>query len=377
MLVLMRNAKCFAAVVTLLLTCALCAHAQQTDASETQRLFVPWSSHALDLELKGLMSNLWDYSEEAQKDAAGGVNAGRPLREFVGILIPPKGGDRNVGFLRIRLEPAREGIAAAALRDGAAAHYAKADYVSKASIKPYEHGQSSLLKFKFNGRPPQDGTYLSYLGGYSAFPVPLPSLPMANPVFEAYVVRGGTAVTFRYAGMKLNEKDELFFQSLLDTVRFVDAARPSSSYDHYALGGEFYKRKQHAEAVAALEKALALEQKQRALTQPQWRQLVMTLANALGATDDVPRAREVLDYGVANEPAYPYFHHGLSRLYSHLGDLDRVLASLEKAYQYAPKKNSFPSWAIPDPMLDEAFHKYRGEPRFRDTVKALKKQYKY
>lgn len=376
MLVLMHKARGFAAVVTLatlLLACALCAQAQQADASETQRLFVPWSSHALDMELKGLMSSLWDSSEEAQK----GANNGRPLREFVGILIPPKDGGRNVGFLRVRLEPVREGTAASALRDSAAAHYATAGYVSKASIKPYEHGQSALLKFKFNGRPPQEGTYLSYFGGYSGFPIPVPGLPLANPVFEAYVVRDGTAVAFRYSGMKLNEKDELFFQSLLDTVRFVDAASPSSSYDHYALGGELYRRKQHAEAVAALEKALALEQKQRVLTQPQWRQLVMTLANALGAADDVTRAREVLDYGVANEPSYPYFYHGLSRLYSHLGDLDRVLASLEQAYRFAPKKNSLPGWSIPDPLLDEAFHKYRDEPRFRDAVKALKKQYKY
>jgi hypothetical protein len=104
----------------------------------------------------------------------------------------------------------------------------------------------------------------------------------------------------------------------------------------------------------------------------------MTLANALGAADNPERARDVLEYGVATEPTYPYFHHGLSRLYSYFGDLDRVLASLEKVYQYGPKDKGFFGFlhGIPDPLLDPAFQKYKDDPKFRDAIKALKKKYK-
>jgi hypothetical protein len=104
----------------------------------------------------------------------------------------------------------------------------------------------------------------------------------------------------------------------------------------------------------------------------------MTLANALGAADDTERARDVLEYGVATEPSYPYFHHGLSRLYSYFGDLDRVLASLDKTYQYVPKDKSFLSFirGIPDPLLDPAFRRFKDDPRFIDGVRTLKKKYK-
>ena len=378
------KALSFAAVIIVLLACALCTLGQQPDVEEKQRVFAPWSNVAFDVELKGMATGLLDISEDVQKQAATDKNAtagARQAQEFIGMFSPVKGNGVRLGLLRIHMEPVLADVSAEALRAGAAELYPKSQYVSKDNVKLYEYKQTPLLRVKVIDSRQQDWAFLSFTNsGNSAFPTfySMSSKYSTYGVLEAYIVRDGTGIRFSYRVPKLEEKDEQFFYSILDSVRFFDSSSPSSSYDYFTLGSKLYRWKEHGKAVAALEKALALEQKKRELTQPQWRQLVMTLANALGATDNTERAREVLEYGVAMEPTYPYFHHGLSRLYSYFGDLDRVLASLERAYQYVPKDKSFLSFlrGIPDPMLDPAFQKYKDDPKFRDAVKALKKKYR-
>lgn len=374
----------FAGAVILLQACAICALGQQPAGDEPTRLFVPWSNVAFDFELKGLATGLLDISEDVQKQAATDKNAtagARQAQEFIGMFSPVKGNGVRIGFLRVHMEPVSAGVSAEALRAGAAELYPKSRYVSKDNVKLYEYKQTPLLRVKVIDSHQQDWVFLSFIdSGNSAFPTfySMPSKYSTYGVLEAYMVRDGTGIRFSYRVPKLEEKDEQFFYTILDSIRFFDSSSASSSYDYFTLGSELYKRKEQGKAVAALEKALALEQQKREMTQPQWRQLVMTLANTLGATDQVERARDVLEYGAATEPTYPYFHHGLSRLYSYFGDLERVLAELDKAYQYVPRDKSFMSFlrGIPDPMHDPAFQKYRDDPKFRDAVKALKKKYK-
>jgi hypothetical protein len=384
MLYLKSKVVSFVAAVVLLQACSLVALGQQPEVEETTRLFVPWSNVAFDVELKGLATKLWDISEDVQQRIAKDKNAtddNRQAREFAGMFSPVKGNGARLGFLRIHMEPVPVNVSAEALRAGAAGLYPKSQYIAKDNVKLYEYKQTPILRVKAMDSRPQDWAFLSFIGGgYSAFPTfySVPGMYSTYSVLEAYMVRDGTGIRFSYKVPKLEEKDEQFFYTILDSIKFFDSSNASSSYDYFTLGSEQYKWKEHGKAVATLEKALALEQKKRELTQPQWRQLVMTLANALGAADDTERARDVLEYGAATEPTYPYFHHGLSRLYSYFGDLDRVLSSLEKTYQYVPKDKSFMSFlrGIPDPLLDPAFRKFKDDPRFIETVKTLKKTYK-
>jgi tetratricopeptide (TPR) repeat protein len=373
------------AAAILLLACPLVAFGQQPDVGETARVFVPWSNVAFDVELKGLATKLWDISEDVQKQIAKDRNApdsARQTREFAGMFSPVRGNGVRLGLLRIHIEPVPANVSAEALRAGAAEHYPKSQYITKDNVKLYGYKQTPILRVKVIDSRPQDWAFLSFIGGgYSAFPTfySVPGMYSPYSVLEAYVVRDGTGIRFSYKVPKLEEKDEQFFYTILDSVRFFDSSSPASNYDYFTLGSELYKWKEHGKAVAALEKGLALEQKKRELTPTQWRQLVMTLANALGAADDAERARDVLEYGVAAEPTYPYFHHGLSRLYSYFGDLDRALAELEKAYEYVPRDKSFQSFLsrIPDPLRDPAFGRYKDDARFNEAVKALKKKYKH
>lgn len=361
----------------LLCACRVTALGQHPDAPDFQRIFIPGTNVALDLDLRAFGAPI---EREAEFIPA---NDGR-VREMWLLSKPVKGRYTGFSFLKIRVEPERAAGGAAALREAALAERLKLKGADRKDFKPADYKQTPLLRYKLDGpsRTGGGGGFLTY-SGLSPFPVPystgpFPAKGFSSRVLEAYMAQGGAWVTLSHVGQKLEPEGEQTLYAVLDSAKFADAASPSSSYDYYTLGGELYRLKRPAEAVAALEKSLALEQERRALTQPQWRQLVMTLANALGAADDPERAREVLEYGVAGEPTYPYFHHGLSRLHSHFGDLDRALASLEKAYEHAPDGKSFQSLlgAIPDPLLDPAFRRYKDDPRFRDAVKALKKKYK-
>lgn len=376
------KASIFAAAV-LLLACAPRVPGQQPDVDERTRLFAPWSNVAFDVELKGLTTKLWDISEDVRRQAAADKDAAygaRQARDYVGMFWPVKGTGARPGFLRIHMEPVDADVSAEALRAGAAGLYPKSQYITKDNVRLFEYKQTPILRVKVIDSRPQDWAFLSFIGGgYSSFPTfySVPGMYSTYSVLEAYVVRDGTGIRFSYKVPKVEEKDEQFFYAVLDSVRFFDSSNASSSYDHFTLGVEYYGRKEHGRAAAALEKALALERQKRELAQPQWRQLVMTLANALGAADDVERARDVLEYGAAAEPTYPYFHHGLSRLHSYFGDPERVLASLERAYRHVPKGKSFMSSlrGIPDPLRDPAFQRFRDDPKFVEAVKALKKKH--
>lgn len=373
---LKTTALCLLAAAALLPARALPARAQSPRPIETRhRLFIPWTNEAFDVELRGLVMNLLDISDEVRAKAAAAGLAEPRVREYAAML----GGKEVVskfGLLLIRLEPLPAGVGAEAWRASAAEFYAKSKHVSKADIKLAAYGQTPLLKYKFNVGSPMVGAYFGYLGGTSAFPVPFLGLPGSVRVLEAFVVREGTAITFRFTSPEIKEKDEQFFYSVLDTVKFFDASSPSSSYDYLMLGRDLYNRKEHGRAVAALDKGLALERRKRELTQTQWRDLVMTLANALGGADRAELARDVLEYGVAEEPTFPYFHHGLSRLHAYFGDLDRTLAELEKTYQNMPKGPKTFVVGIPDPSEDPAYRKFAGDQRFSEGVKTLKKKYK-
>lgn len=374
---LKSTALCLLAAAALLQACALPARAQARPVETHHRLFIPWTNEAFDVELSGLLMNLIDNSEEARaRAAAAGVSEPR-VREYAGMFSWGKGVPfSKFGLLRIRVEPLPKGVGAEAVRAFAAEQLAKSRHLMKGDIKEAAYKQTPMLKFRLTGSPPVGWTYHGSGGGAAAFPMPFLGMPDSLRVVEAFVVRDGAAVTFRYVSSEIKEKDEQFFYSILDSVKFIDVSSPTSSYDYFMLGRDLYNRKEHAAAAAALGKGLALERRKRELTQTQWRDLVMTLANALGAADDVKRAREVLEYGAAEEPTFPYFHHGLSRLHAHLGDLDGTLAELEKTYQNMPKEQkSFGRWP-PDPSEDPAYRKFAGDRRFDEGVKALKKKYK-
>ena len=361
-----RSLSAFA-VAGLLAVCA--AHARAQDERDVYRLFLPGNQRALDFDLRQFDVG---YSDLDGEPAAGSNKASRA--RMLLVSFKPKPGRRKwqTSFI-VQVEEARAGVTAETIREAAIESLLKSDGVSKGSIRREAYRQAALLRYTTSG-PRFESIFFTGLS-----PIPVRSSFGSGfkfPVLEAFQVQDGVWVGFRCVRLGTKEKEddgEELLRFLIDSVQVVDASRPSTSFDYYHLGRALYQQKEHGAAVAALSKALGLERAARQLSRPSWRQLIMTLANAHGATDDAARAREVLEYGVTAEPTYAYFHHGLARLHGFFGDVDRAVASLEKAYEFAPKPVGFLQLPLPDPLADAAFAKFKDDPKFRDAVKAMKK----
>lgn len=369
------------AIAGLLAVCAAAARAQEE--RDAYRLFLPGNQRALDIDLRGHEVSYVDLVDDAlapgsKPDKAKGAansaanSAAAPARLLLVTFRPEKGKRKWPASFVVRVEEARAD--AGALREAAIERLLKLDGVSKDGVKREAYKQAALLRYATRG--PQ----LEYFTFTGLSPIPVRSSfgsAMKFPVVEAFQVQAGVSVWLRRNSFGIeNEDEENILRTLLDSVRVVDTSQPSTSFDHYHLGRAHYQRKEYGAAVAALTRALDLERERRQLGRSNWRQLIMTLANAHGATDDVARAREVLEYGVGAEPTYAFFHHGLARLHGLFGDADAAVAALRKAFEHAPKERFLSYGGLPDPMTDVAFGKFKNDPKFRDAVKAMKKQFK-
>lgn len=362
------------ALAALLPLCAARASAQEQ--RDAHRLLLPGHLRALEIDLRQFDVV---YDDLPGEPAAGPNKWGRA--RLLRVTFPAEKGKRKwpASFV-VRVEETRPDASAGALREAAVESLLKHESVSRDSVKREAYKEAALLRYTVKGPRVDNWMSLTFTG---LSPIPVPTNPVPGSaakyaVLEAFEVRAGVWVWIRreFPGSKDDEADGQLLRTLLDSVRVVDASRPATSSDYYHLGRTLYQLRERDAAVAALEKALELERARRQLGRQNWRQLIMALANAHGAADNAARAREVLEYGVGAEPSYAYFHHGLARLHGFFGDVDKAIASLEKTYEFAPKPTGFFLVSVPDPLFDVAFAKFKGDAKFRDAVKAMKKKWK-
>ena len=366
---------CAVVLAGLLPLCAVGARAQG-ERGDVYRLFLPGNLRALDIDLRQFDV---EYVDLPGEPAAGPNKGGRARLVFV-MFRAEKGKRKLPAAFYVRVEEVRADAPAEALRETAAERLLKHGSVSKGSVRREAYKETALLRYTVKG-PWSEGLQSITFTGLSPIPVRNSyGSDSKYSVLEAFQVQGGVWVWIRNTsgGPVKDAKgdEEAQLRTLLDSARVVDTSQPSTSFDYFHLGRALYQQKEYEAAAAALSKALDLERAGRQLSQPNWRQLIMALANAHGAADDPARAREVLEYAVAAEPTYPYFHHGLARLHGFFGDADKSIASLEKAYEFAPKPEGFLARGLPDPLTDAAFAKFKDDPKFRDAVKAMKKKWK-
>lgn len=365
------------ALAGLLLTlCAARAGAQEQEQQqgEVYRLFLPGYQRALEIDLRRFSVEYEDLPGEPTT----GPHRGSRARLLRVTFVPEKGKRKLPTWLVVRVEESR--AEAEALREVAVESLLKHDSVSRDSVRREAHKETALLRYTVKGPKPIDWMPRIFTG-YSPIPVAgsavtFPNIPSKYPVLEAFRVRDGVWVWVRCNAFEGKGEEEKLLHTLIDSVKVVDTSRPSTSFDYYHLGRALYQQKEHGAAVAALEKALDLERGRRQLGESNWRQLIMALANALGAADDAARAREVLEYAVGPDPTYAPFHYGLARLHGFFGEMDRAVASLQKSYEHAPKPGGFFLGVLPDPLTDVAFRKFKDDPKFRDALKAMKKRSK-
>lgn len=283
-------------------------------------------------------------------------------RQYSLFIFQPTKRER-LGYTRlvVRLRPALSKGGAGAFRDYAMKDLDKKNYVNHSSFKTWEHGDIPVARF----------TLLHIYDGGNEYTGPIPRTESGPRTLEAYFVKDDTWITLSLSAAPFEKAEESLFDSLIESVAFVDTSSPSTSYDWYQQGRLLFLNKEYFEASLALQNAFDLEQRQRQLELPFWRDMIGKLADSYGVLIKREKVKEVLEYGVNNDPENPTLIMGLARLYAAEGDVDKTLATLEKlAVLY---RNAEPRRPFPELRFDRVFDNLLKDERFRKGLKTIKK----
>jgi tetratricopeptide (TPR) repeat protein len=357
-------------LVLLTLALAQGAAARQAEARPLYRLWLPGERWALDLDLSAFNLPAGNTSAaDAQKRPLLFAGSTEHFSEdgnglWLSSFGKPGGkSDSAPVFLLVKFTRALAPGTAADFRDYVL------DNLSK-KVSGNVRLKDSAKTSEYKGIPVARYAFVSETSVLSNFYLGPNTITSSWRTLEAYQVRDGYWITVTLRARELKEREEALFNSLLDSLRVTDVSAPSTSFDYYHKGRVHFLTKDYERAVDALAVALTLEHKQRRLDQASWRDLVCNLIDSLARSGDVTRAKEAMDYAVAQDPNYPRFQLALARYYASVGDLDNTIAYLERAF----RKDAAGEWPLlPDPKDDPAFERFRKDERFRKAVKGLKK----
>ncbi len=143
-----------------------------------------------------------------------------------------------------------------------------------------------------------------------------------------------------------------------------------SSADYMREGEDLFNAYNFEGAVAPYQRALDLEKKDRKLDRERWITLITDLATVYGLTDDLKHSREVLDYGIEQEPTYPMFYYIKACSYGVKNIEYDALKNLRLAFQY--KANALKDQPLPDPATDHSFEVLMKKEKFQKAVAEMK-----
>jgi tetratricopeptide (TPR) repeat protein len=273
------------------------------------------------------------------------------------MLVALRKEDRRALAFLIQLSPARRVGDAAEFRDFAVAALKKGNSLRAESLKTWEYKQTPVARYK-----------QSLVSNPQLFTTD------ATIYTDAYFVKDDSWVTVRMVSQSFGDKEEGLLHSLLDSIRFTDTTRPADSFDYFHKGRTPYKAGDYPKAAEYYRAAFELERKERRLSVELWRALVEQLANSYAAHRDYARAREVLEYGLAHEPARFWFNYNLARVYAAQDDIDNTVAFLEKAAHYKKDagENAPALSPPPDPLNDPVFARFKKVDKFKKAAKAVR-----
>jgi hypothetical protein len=133
-------------------------------------------------------------------------------------------------------------------------------------------------------------------------------VPVRQRNLFACQLRDNVFLDFHFSKVDYKSGDDQLFMSILEDVSFQEnIAR--SSMDYMQMASLYYRRGDYLRAIPSYEAALALEKEKRTLEKALWYVLIDNLAMSHGITRTLDRAKEVLDYGISEDPQYPMFFY--------------------------------------------------------------------
>ncbi|HEX8458809.1 MAG TPA: hypothetical protein VF656_16050 [Pyrinomonadaceae bacterium] len=330
-------------LLLLLFACAGVVFGQGTSGGQgLYRLSWPGKDWALDVSLAGFDVTIEDMFTDDK------------ARGYWLFSTATDKDKRRALVLRIRLEPGAGQKTNTELRDFKLSKLKKDSGV--VGLKTFEYKQIPVVRYKFEA------------------PTGFGFSPEANPKMhnlEAFLVKDDIWITLMAFSLSVGKEDEGLFYKVLDSVKFTDTSNPLTSFDYFYKGRTYLLQGRQAQAAANFNLALSLEQKERRLDNTRRRILVGHLVDIYAAAGARARVRELLEYGISQDPTFPLFHLGLAHHYASEGDVAKTIAALEKAYQYRKNDRRTTFWI--DPMKEPAFERFRKDETFRKAAKAMKR----
>lgn len=171
--------------------------------------------------------------------------------------------------------------------------------------------------------------------------------------------------------------DQKAFEQILASVRLLPdqsgikspGPGPETSSSLMAQGDAAREQSSYAAAARAYEKAFALEKANRSFDDEMYLDLISRSGFAYRMNGNVAKAKETLEYGLAQNPNYPIFHYDLACTYAQMGQVDESVEHLRTAYQHSAKVA--PTQLPANPAEDSCFQKISSDPKFVDAVQKL------
>jgi len=138
---------------------------------------------------------------------------------------------------------------------------------------------------------------------------------------------------------------------------------------HQLLGDVKYNMRQYNAAADEYATALKLNATLQTLSPEQVHAATNNLGVAYALAGNLPKAKEVFDDAVKQEPDYPIYHYNLACTYAEMGQLDPAMEQLQTAWKL--RKNLGENERFPDPRQDSSFKNYLNDPKFQETVQNM------
>lgn len=238
-----------------------------------------------------------------------------------------------------------------------------------------------------NWQNPQN-VKLSEIGEISILELMVPEFqgkPIRQQNMYAEFVVDGYWADLHLSKTLYQDQDRGLFERMVKSVRFEskkgdvsdDRQAPSGPEERIAKetmrlvaqASAAYLKKDYKKSIQLYSKVIDLERKQATLDKNIWRVVVDNLGMSYGISGDNKKAKEVFEYGLSKDGAYPMFYYNLACAHAEMNDLDNAIKNLRLAFNY--KANMIPGEQMPDPAGDDSFARFLSDPRFRKLLEEI------
>jgi tetratricopeptide (TPR) repeat protein len=142
-----------------------------------------------------------------------------------------------------------------------------------------------------------------------------------------------------------------------------------TAMDYLGEASAHYRDGDFKKAIPLYQKAFDLEKEHPTLSKTFWKVLIDNFGISYGITGELKQAKEIFEYGISKDPAYPLFYYNLACTYGEMKDRDKAIEYLKLAFER--KKNIIEGEQMPDPSTDSSFQRFMKDEKFLKALKEL------